>query len=484
MRDRLIFSSVQDEDLRTALLANIINIPMLIPSLRTFFETLKHLEPLCDILKRLLGSKIKDTIRQDVLEYFLPPEKIRVQKSEGCYMEFKVSPERSQAADLAYAQLWAFCGRHLDGLTPFTPKKEISKDKPVTKGPNPALWQQLARFALDLGFHIPAAKELAAQDPVSQLAVDYLRKVNPLTANFSAQQIHAVINASSQATVQLENTVECSLTQVDVERRCGRPFELDLEEDRRMLFLPNIYADSGSTGVTLRFVRRNLFTCIFGRFHFPDDTFYSSVVSCAPSDPAPKKRRRVDDDREPTYPEEIIGELEVKLASSERAFVALRTANMELEERFRSLECRHAELLARQEVATENGREHTPTLDVEMTETALPENDRSRSTRRERRRTNSPGRDQVASELANNPLTSPNHPSHKQEQKYGHGGADDDKEWRERRRTNSPGRDQVASELADNPLISPNHPSHKQEQKYGHGGADDDKEYEVERILG
>jgi hypothetical protein len=46
MQEGTIFPSVQDDDLRKALIFNLSNIPTLIPTLRTFFETVKYLEPL------------------------------------------------------------------------------------------------------------------------------------------------------------------------------------------------------------------------------------------------------------------------------------------------------------------------------------------------------------------------------------------------------------------------------------------------------
>lgn len=87
MQDRVIFPSVVDESLRQALLANITHISSLIPSLWTFFETLKFLEPLCDILRRLIGSEMKGTIRRSLLGCFFPFEKSRVQKSEKYHVE-------------------------------------------------------------------------------------------------------------------------------------------------------------------------------------------------------------------------------------------------------------------------------------------------------------------------------------------------------------------------------------------------------------
>ncbi|KAF2650673.1 hypothetical protein K491DRAFT_666825 [Lophiostoma macrostomum CBS 122681] len=268
MQGGVIFPLVVDESLRRALLANICGVSSLIPSLWTFFETLKYLEPVCDILKRLIGNKMKGTIRRSLLGLFFPPERIRMQKSESHDMEWRAQSDQVQAAEIAYMELWAVCGRHFDGLTTFTPKKENGKGKPAIKEPNPVLWQCIARFALARGFRIPAAEQLAAQDSRSHLAIDYLRKANPLLVDFSAAQIQTAVLAGSTTDVSAEKEWQPSTTQLDVERRFGRPFASDLEVDKRSLFVPTIYRDQDPTAVNLLFVRRDLFRCIFGLFRF------------------------------------------------------------------------------------------------------------------------------------------------------------------------------------------------------------------------
>lgn len=268
MRDRVIFPSVVDEGLRRALLANIASIPSLIPSLWTFFETLKFLEPLCDILRRLIGSKMRGTIRRSLLGCFFPPEKSKVQKSEKYHMEFRAQLDHVHAAEIAYVQLWAFCGRHFDELSTFAPRHVNRKNRPVVVEQNPVLQLCLATFASDLGFRIPEATQLDVQDPRSKLAVDYLRKANPLSVHFSTTQIQRVVPAGSLPEDPTEAVPELNATQLDKERRFGRAFEPDLEEDKHHLFVPTVYQEQDFPVVNLQYVRRDHFRCIFGPFRF------------------------------------------------------------------------------------------------------------------------------------------------------------------------------------------------------------------------
>lgn len=104
---------------------------------------------------------MKGTIWESLLSCFFLPKKIMVQKSKSHDVELKTQLDKAKVADIAYLQLWAFCGQHFNDLTKFTPLKENGKDKPVIKELNLVLWQRLARFALDLGFCTPEVERLA-----------------------------------------------------------------------------------------------------------------------------------------------------------------------------------------------------------------------------------------------------------------------------------------------------------------------------------
>ncbi|PVH95424.1 hypothetical protein DM02DRAFT_690214, partial [Periconia macrospinosa] len=269
MKDNVLFPSVRDAEVRRMLFANICSLPTLIPSLRTFFETLKYLEPICEIMKQLLGKKTKDTIRKSLFGSFRLPERMIVQVMENNYMELKVLPSKKEAAKLAYIQLWAFCARHFNTLTSCTPRKESDRKKPSIQGPNPVLRQRLAKFAYDLGFRNSALEQLMEDDSIQQLTRAYLEKANPPCAAITDENIQAVINTS-----YVEQTTEESETfdeELDVYRRCGRPYERDLADDRHHLFCTKIFTASSAERVNLLFVRQDLFKILFGRFQLSQE---------------------------------------------------------------------------------------------------------------------------------------------------------------------------------------------------------------------
>lgn len=268
MRDGHLFPTQHNEDIRQELENNICGFPGLLPSLRTFFETLKYLEPICEILRKLLGGKVRRTLRASLLGNHFTPEKTVVQSSATRDVELTVPLSKEEATRISYVELWLFCARHFDDLTSFTPRMEHKGEKPLVRGPNPAFWQCFAKFAMSRGFKTPRAKELSEGSCASGLALDYLRKANPLSSTFNAALVEKVVNAGRSYTGADAETIEPDTSFITVERRCGRPYELDLAKDKRALFFKHLYIESEPNVVSLNLVRRDLFSCIFGPFQF------------------------------------------------------------------------------------------------------------------------------------------------------------------------------------------------------------------------
>ncbi|KZM19287.1 hypothetical protein ST47_g9567 [Ascochyta rabiei] len=240
-----IFPSQRDHGIRKALVENICNFPGVIPSLWSFFETLKYLEPLCEALRQLLGEQMKRTIRSSLTGLFFAPSKNMVQLNETEDVEIKVGLSQQDAMMVAYTELWAFCSRHFDGLTASTPRKETGGPKPHVKGPNPVAWQHLAKFAISRGFQITHAQALVAKAEQyhSQLALDYL----PVRSDESLETREPILQ----------------LPHLSLDRRSGRPFERDFTEEKKIMFFSQLYSGPPCKDLNLRLLRRDLFSCIF-----------------------------------------------------------------------------------------------------------------------------------------------------------------------------------------------------------------------------
>lgn len=211
---------------------------------------------------------MKRTIRASLLGNHFAPERAVVQSSATRDVELTVPLSKEEAARVSYVELWLFCARHFDDLTTFTPRMEQKGEKPLVKGPNPAFWQCFAKFAMSRGFKTPRAKELSVSSCASELALDYLRKANPWSNNFDAALVEKVVNAGRSHIGADAETIEPDINFVTVERRCGRPYELDLAKDRRALFFRHLYIEPEPNVFSLNLIRRDLFSCIFGPFHF------------------------------------------------------------------------------------------------------------------------------------------------------------------------------------------------------------------------
>lgn len=278
-----LFPSVVDQNARSKLLQNICEVECLIPTLWTFFENLKYLEPCCDAIKQILGDKLRGTLRRSLMGCYFAPEKVLIQSSEESKVEFTGQITQGEAAQLAYVQIWASCARNCDSLTMFTPRKEIGKTKPRKKEPNPLLLQNLAELVTSLGFKIPRAIELATRDSQSQLALEYLQKVNPSQQTFSSSQIQGVVSAAAQSSKH--TSIQCiePAKHMTLDRRCGRPFEDDYLTDKASLFFPTIYGETAYSDVTLGFVRNDLFTQFFGPFQLRvslHGAVYPLIINC------------------------------------------------------------------------------------------------------------------------------------------------------------------------------------------------------------
>jgi hypothetical protein len=262
----VLFPSQSDARVRQSLLNNICTFSGLIPSLRTFFEMLKYIEPTCEALRKLLDTRLKSTIRSSLRGLFFEPEQLYVQVSERKQVEVLSTLSSRDQFLVAYADLWAHCSRHFDELTASTPLKDPNESKPVSKGPNPVSWNQLARFALSRGFRIPNAQNLVDEGEKCyfELALDYLHKVDPTCNSFTAHQIQKVVMNSLPAHWDDSNGTELADTKyLPPERRSGRPFESDLMREKQILFIPRLYDASPCQEATLTFVRQDLFSRLF-----------------------------------------------------------------------------------------------------------------------------------------------------------------------------------------------------------------------------
>jgi hypothetical protein len=254
MQTRRIFTTVVDEEVRAELLQGILSQTHLIPSLRTFFEDQKYLEPCSTILKSLLDDSEKRPLWRAFTANYWPTNKIHIQYSESEYSfkELQTSQEqdKSLGMKLGYLQLWLFCIRHFPELTTIKPRIGSRKRRKLPIEYSLARFQQLGCLAVRLGFRTRKALDmvLEASSWTEQTSKRMQRPISLLTNSPAFTDGH-----------------HCPR-----DRRSGRPYEDDHEEDQVSLF-PFIFYSAIKPGenVTPLFVKRNILEAFMGPFIAP-----------------------------------------------------------------------------------------------------------------------------------------------------------------------------------------------------------------------
>jgi hypothetical protein len=245
-----IFVSVKDEDGRNTILGNIVSQTSLIPTLRTFFEDQKYLEPCSLILKSLLDFTEKRPLWRAFSANYWPPPEIVAQHSEVVYSPLSKIRDEDAGMRLAYTQLWLASSRYFAELTSIKPRIESRKAQRIRRDHDTARLEQLGLLAYKLGFRTSRTLELSLK--VADWPDELLK-----------------VKASSGPLIN-QNLPFTSNDSLPLERRSGRPFDNDYDNDRVRLFSFMFYdAVQPGEDITPLFVKRNIFEAFLRPF-IPD----------------------------------------------------------------------------------------------------------------------------------------------------------------------------------------------------------------------
>ncbi len=245
---KLLFPSVTSSSTRAQIQVRVCAIKTIIPSLRTFQEDTIWLEPCWKILRKLIPTKAKGTLQQELRKSYtrLKNRRLPVQTTEST---ISIRPGVDGSGFwFAYRQLILIAQRHFPCMTEIRPRKgrkrgEIKARYCELFQKTGSCWSRLARLALQLGFSNDSIKKLVERDSVLEMSADLLAE-----------------EASPQVTV---NTKE----QWRIESRCGRVFERAFHNDRKFIFLDYIYSDIETNPrqtITSFWVFRHIFHAFFG----------------------------------------------------------------------------------------------------------------------------------------------------------------------------------------------------------------------------
>jgi len=260
--DGSIFGAIVNPSVRRSLLGNILKQQRLIPSLHTFCEDTKYLEPCANAIKRLLGHGLKGTVRNTMRVAF--GQSLRGY-ADDCF-------------EHRYRQLWAFAHRHFPELVNVAPRKELDRDKPTIKEPNPITWYRFAQLALDLGFMSDPMVRLRSQKKLEDSLRDFLVPITEhildrkLVGQLVRQLRRTIVAKRDAGTSNEKPLIVDDKADVDLRHRCGRPYEGSQDEARRSLYTQWIYDNSSAKGryVTHHYVHRAIFRAFFGEGSTPE----------------------------------------------------------------------------------------------------------------------------------------------------------------------------------------------------------------------
>ncbi|OCT52720.1 hypothetical protein CLCR_09503 [Cladophialophora carrionii] len=230
--DRKAFCWITDEDQRRGVLERCCKLEHTIPSIRTFLEDTKWLEPGSKIVRRLFPLKSSNSIRRTLNACYAGPE-----------------AQHGQGFAESYRALWLYALKYFPELDSLRPRQESRKSSTLQLRSSGEAWGEFIRLAGSLHFQAPVTNLADLQQTTERAAAN---RAPPLTVP-----------------IQLHPKLAIPFHQdFDIKHRCGRVFELAYKANQVNLSLENIYrtftdADAGSH-ITPFAISRDTFRAFFG----------------------------------------------------------------------------------------------------------------------------------------------------------------------------------------------------------------------------
>lgn len=271
------------DDQRTLILERLRSIEYVIPSLHTFLEDTKYLEPCVKILKAILPEKCRRSLSQHFQVLHSSQTGMRIQKSEFAF-EDRPASSSLPSSWASYRQLWLFALRHFPVMGGQAPRKTNAKESAESTGMQQRWWHELSALAAKLGYRRVRWRyhDLRAAD--AQAIGDCMRGLLPEKYyRIDAKRMHQIVQVACQLirdvplvksmTVPPELTSDHDDCGSDISDRCGRPYERSFAADEDNLFYEYIYSQSYEIRpkryLTSFAVKRDFFHSFFGST--PDD---------------------------------------------------------------------------------------------------------------------------------------------------------------------------------------------------------------------
>ena len=273
-----LFPLITDSRTRSRILGRLKETNHIIPTLYTFFEDTKWLEPCAKILRMLVPPGCKKTIKRSLFACFGGKRKTQgilfVQTGGNNFTGNEVSEH--ELVELGYRQLWLFAWRHFPELSALLPRRDQGKAKPQTKALNELCLRELALVADNLGFQSDNITRFMKQDTDLEMAIAFLQRARPQEIfDLSNERRMNAVNHIYQILASIERPVSTAIdtsdsafeSEVIINNRCGRPFEQSFKYTRPRFFLPEFYKPR-ERKVSHFSVNQDIFIAFFGLMDF------------------------------------------------------------------------------------------------------------------------------------------------------------------------------------------------------------------------
>jgi len=311
-----LFATVAQLD-KQGLWTRIYEIEHIIPSLHTFLEDTKLLEPCAKIMKKLLPTTCKTTIQQEFSRLHNRQTTWVLQATETSFQEQEEgSSDTAQKA--AYRQLWLHAFRHFPEMICQPLRKDRTRPKPAPPVLELVWWSTITTLALDCGF-TDVDQTFSDQDKaIYTMAETFLQQVRP--PQLYTGDIHGELDRMVQSLITNRKVVagDTEMSNVghvigikcgsDIASRCGVPFEKAFRKDQKALFLRHIDQSSrqGQQDCVDSFtVKRDIFHSFFGVANEPC-TLGARILTRPHPSPPYSSHHPLEPVSEPHYPPEGI----------------------------------------------------------------------------------------------------------------------------------------------------------------------------------
>ncbi|PWW72454.1 hypothetical protein C7212DRAFT_348181 [Tuber magnatum] len=303
-----LFPTLTDNSIREQRLRRILQVDLVIPSIVTFFEDRKYIEPLFAAMKKLIGRP-EGTVFRTLQHSFISrdgPGEVQIDEDN-----FRPVPGDCRLRmRWGYTQLWLYAMRHFPELVSENLRIEGGESRPSPSAPNLNRLFEFAELAYRLGFDTENICNLRSENPDRKLVRSFVLQARPLESFHHDEylldaQVGVVCAELQQIRKRNPETLVPSLisyqealtTNGNILRRWGRPYQLDYKRDKSALFYDNIhkrYDISMGTDVSSFFVKRALYFSLFGNLLAQDQSMIPDKEATDPRTGPPMNNMSID----------------------------------------------------------------------------------------------------------------------------------------------------------------------------------------------